>query len=162
MGMFDDVILKGVVCPLCGCPLENFQTKDGPRWLNMYIAGRRYKEFEHLKHIGVYTNCIHRLCQDKKYLLETDSYIYDVLKVVHVDVKVPILSRGRISSDPKKYKVTCKVVEAKDSRSPLWSLITSQFIDEESFNFRKQYEEGRVRDRRENDVHTGRYVGNSD
>lgn len=154
MGMFDWVILKGVRCPVCDSLVEVFQTKDGDRVLRSYVAGRRYGELKHLNYISVYAHCVHRLHRDPNGIFEPELHSYSVEKVVWVDVRVPILSRGRISSDLRKYKITYEVTEAGQARDCIYKQLSSQVIDEESFNFRKEYEEGIVRGRRPHDQST--------
>jgi len=161
MGMFDNVILKGVHCPLCGQQVEDFQTKDGPCMLSTYVAGKRYKDLERYRYLDVYTHCIHRLRHNKDSPFEPDLHSYGIEKAILVSVRVPILSRGRLSSDPKKYVVTHEVQEVKDGVRCLWSQLTSQVINEGMFNFRKEYEEGRVRDKRSYDRSTRRHNGDS-
>jgi len=154
MGMFDWVILKGVRCPVCDSPLERFQTKDGSRLLFNYVAGCRYGDLKHLKYIDVYNDCVHHLHRDPGGPFEPDLHSYSVKKVIWINVKVPILSRGRISSDLRKYKITYEVTEAGQARDCIYKQLSSQVIDEESFNFRKEYEEGIVRGRRPHDQST--------
>lgn len=154
MGMFDVYILKGIVCPLCGTQLTDFQSKDGPCRLNTYVAGKRYKDLSHLRYVGVYDSCIHQLYRDHNVPIAPDMYVYRITRAVFVQVQVPILANGRVSSDPKKYNITYELRDVSQEHPCLWNQLTSQVIDEEIFNKDKFNKEVELHARRQKDEGT--------
>lgn len=90
MGLFDRIILTGMKCPKCGREFDDFQTKSGPRLLRVYVTGKRYAELSRYRYIDVYDFCEHEG------------------GTTEIMIRIPILVRGRVSSDKRKYKVRYK------------------------------------------------------
>lgn len=81
MGMFDSITIEGLKCPICGKDLKDFQTKDGPKRLAEYVAGKQYDELKRFRYLIAYDFCTHN---------DVTSMIY---------IKIPISEDGTILTD---------------------------------------------------------------
>jgi hypothetical protein len=96
MGMFDEFECSAS-CPVCGNPLEDFQTKDLECQLDIYCPGDLV-DSRSLKWIRVYTTCVHYKELDEL----SGTAVYTKNHGLGIEYYIPI-KHGRIVQDQNKW-----------------------------------------------------------